>query len=98
LRWQGLPGTLPTDDYPSAQLVPMASVRDALPAGVATITPKQRKVELAKRNRDLAVRLRTSSNQARGVLERALHQLMDIVGERPVLAIYAGSSLATAKH
>jgi hypothetical protein len=98
LRWQGLPGVLPTDDYPTAQLVPMASIRDALPAGVPTISPKQRKVELTKRNRDLAIRLRTSSNQARGVLERALHQLISAVGERPVLAIYAGSSLATAER
>lgn len=98
LRWQGLPAPLPADDYPSAQVVPLASVRDALPTGTRTVSPAQRKAELAKRNRDLAIRLRTSSNQARRVLENALHQLMDVAGERPVLAIYAGSSLAAAKH
>ena len=39
------------------------------------------------------MRVRASSNQARPVLDDALHQLMGIVGARPVLALYAGSSL-----
>jgi hypothetical protein len=70
------------------------SARDALPADTPTVTPKQRTAEQAKRNRDLAIRLRSSSNQARPIIDGALHQLMGIVGEKPVLAIYAGSSLA----
>jgi hypothetical protein len=94
LRWQGLPGPLPTDDSPTGQLVPIASVRSALPAGTPTVTAAARRKELAQRNRDLAVRLRTSSNQARPVLDAALQQLMGVVGEKPVLTIYAGSSLA----
>jgi hypothetical protein len=70
-------------------------VRDALPADTPMVTPAQRKAEQAKRVRDLAVRLRTSSNQAAPVIKPALHQLMGIVGAKPVLAIYAGSSLTT---
>ncbi len=97
LRWQGLPAPLPSDDAPTGQLVPIASVRDALPADTPTVTPAQRRAELAKRNRDVAVRVRTSSNQAKPILEGALRQLMGIVGEKPVLAIYAGSSLTAAK-
>lgn len=93
LRWQGLPGPLPAEDAPTGQLVPISSLRDALPAGTPTVTPAQRKAELATRNRDTAVRVRTSSNQARPVIDAALHQLMGIVGAKPVLAIYAGSSL-----
>jgi hypothetical protein len=97
LRWQGLPGPLPADDAPTAQLVPITSVRDALPTDTPTITPGQRKAELAKRNRDTAVRVRSSSNQARPIIDGALQQLMGIVGEKPVLAIYAGSSLTARK-
>jgi hypothetical protein len=93
LRWQGLPTALPSDLYPTGEVVPITSVRDALPADTPTVTPAQRKADQAKRVRDLAVRLRTSSNQARPIIAGALHQLMGIVGEKPVLAIYAGSAL-----
>lgn len=95
LRWQGLPGPLPTGLYPTGRLVALSSVRDALPAGTPTVSAAARRSELARRNRDLAVRLRTSSNEARPIIVRALRQLMDVVGERPVLAIYAGSTLAS---
>ncbi len=98
LRWQGLPGPLPADDAPTAELVPISSVRDALPTDTPTITPAQRKAELAKRSRDTAVRVRTSSNQARPIIDGALRQLMGIVGDKPVLAIYAGSSLTAHKR
>jgi len=94
LRWQGLPAPLPSDLYPTGQLVPITAVRDALPAGTPRVTPAQRKAEQTKRARDLAVRLRSSSNQARRIIDGALHQLMGVVGERPVLSIYAGSALA----
>jgi len=93
LRWQGLPAALPSDQFPTGQVVPIASVRDALPADTPTVTPAQRKAEQTKRSRDLAIRLRSSSNQARPIIDSALHQLMGIVGDKPVLAIYAGSSL-----
>jgi hypothetical protein len=93
LRWQGLPSALPNDLYPTGQVVPIASVKDALPADTPSVTPAQRKAEVATRKRDLAVRLRSSSNDGRAVIDGALHQLMAVVGDQPVLAIYAGSSL-----
>jgi hypothetical protein len=93
LRWQGLPALLPTDLFPTGQVVPIASVKDALPADTPTVTSTQRKAQQAKRNRDLAVRLRSSSNQARGIIDGALQQMIDVVGAEPVLRIYAGSSL-----
>jgi hypothetical protein len=98
LRWQGLPGPLPSDDYPTGQVVPITSVRDALPADTPTVSPKARTQELAQRNRDVAVRVKASSNQARPIIEDALHQLMGIVGRQPVLTIYAGSSLASDRR
>ncbi len=93
LRWQGLPSALPSELYPTGQVVPIASVKDALPADTPSVTPAQRSTEVEHRNRDLAVRIHSSSNQARTVIDGALHQLMAIVGDDPVLAIYAGSSL-----
>ncbi len=98
LRWQGLPAALPSELYPTGQVVPITSVRDALPADTPTVTPAQRRAEQAQRARDLAVRLRSSSNQARPVIDGALHQLMGIVGAKPVLAIWAGSSLTAGKR
>jgi hypothetical protein len=97
LRWQGLPAPLPADDAPTGQLVPISSVRAVLPADTPTVSPSQRKAEQATRSRALAVRLRSSSNQARVVIDDALHQLMGVVGTKPVLAIYAGSSLSGKK-
>ena len=49
LRWQGLPAALPSDLYPTGQVVPITSVRDALPAGTPTVTPAQRTTEQAQR-------------------------------------------------
>jgi hypothetical protein len=94
LRWQGLSGALAAGDAPTSQVVPLASVRSALPADTPMVTPAQRKQQLAQRNRDLAKRLRTSSNEARGLLTGYLQQVATTVGRAPVLSLYAGSSLS----
>jgi hypothetical protein len=95
LRWQELTGTLPASDFPTSRVVALSAVRSALPPGTPTITPAQRKQQLAARDKAEAHRLRTSSNQAAGVLTRYLHQLSLDVGRGPILTIYAGSSLAS---
>ena len=95
LRWQELPAPLAAADAPTSKVVPVDSVRSLLPADTPMVTPAQRKLQLARRNRDLASRLRTSSNQARGLLTDYLRQVADAVGRAPVLSIYAGSALAS---
>ena len=95
LRWQELTGTLPPDDDPTSQVVALSDVRSTLPAGTPTITPAQRKAALAARDKAEAHRLRTSSNQAAGLLTGYLHQIATDVGRGPLLALYAGSSLVS---
>jgi hypothetical protein len=93
LRWQELPGALPAADDPTSQVVPLASVRSALPAGTPTVAPSQRKPQLAARDKAVARRVRGSSNDAQQLLTRYLHQLAAAVGRGPLLSIYAGTSL-----
>ena len=69
-------------------------MRSVLPADTPTVSPAQRRAQLAQRNRDLAVRLRTSSNEAKELLTGYLTQIADVVGRAPLAAIYAGSSFA----
>ena len=95
LRWQELPGTLAESDYPTSQVVPTESVRSVLPPDTPTVSSTQRRAQLAQRNRDLAVRLRTSSNEAKDLLTGYLEQIASTVGNRRLAAIYAGSSLAS---
>jgi hypothetical protein len=95
LRWQELSGTLAESDYPMSQVVPLASLRDALPPDTPAVSPAQRTALLAQRNRDLAVRLRTSSNEAKDLLTGYLQQIAGAVGNRRLAAIYAGSSLVS---
>ena len=94
LRWQELSGPLESADHPTSEVVPLASVRSVLPADTPTVSPAERRAQLAQRNRDLAVRLRTSSNEAGELLTGYLTQIADLVGRGPLAAIYAGSSLA----
>ena len=94
LRWQELSGPLDAADHPTSKVVPLASVRGVLPPDTPTVSPAQRRAQLAQRNRDLAVRLRSSSNEARELLTGYLTQIADQVGRGPIAAIYAGSSLA----
>ena len=70
-------------------------MRSALPADTPKVSPGQRRQQLAQRNRDLAIRLRTSSNQARGLLTGYLRQIAAMAGRAPVVSLYAGSSLAS---
>jgi hypothetical protein len=93
LRWQELPGPLPPGDDPTSRVVPLTSVRSALPAGTPTVTPSQRRTQLAARDRAVARRVRSSSNDAQRVLTGYLHQLAAAVGRGPLLSIYAGTSL-----
>lgn len=95
LRWQGLPGPLPVGEAPTAQVVPLASVRGALPSATPTISPRVRGKEFAARAKALGRRLRISSNQA---VETAgyLRQLAGEVGTQKVMAIYRGTPLPAA--
>ena len=95
LRWQELSGPLAESDYPTSHVVPLASVRSVLPRDTPTVSPAQRTAQLAQRNRDLAVRLRTSSNQAKRLLTGYLKQVAGLVGNRGLAATYDGSSLAS---
>ena len=94
LRWQELSGPLDPADNPTVEVAPLAAVRSVLPADTPTVSPAQRRAQLAERNRDLAVRLRTSSNEAKELLTGYLTQIADVVGSAPLAAIYAGSSFA----
>ena len=52
VRYDGTGGTpLPAEHQPTAQLVPLALLRDVLPAGTPTITAEARRVALAARRR-----------------------------------------------
>jgi hypothetical protein len=93
LRWQELTGALPAADNPTSQVVPLASVRSVLPAATPTVTPSQRKAQLAARDKAVARRVRSSSNEAQRLLTVYLRQLASAVGRGPVLSIYAGTSL-----
>jgi hypothetical protein len=95
LRWQELTGALPPSDDPTSQVVALSAVHSALPAGTPTVTPAQRKVQLASRDTAEAHRLRTSSNQAEGVLTGYLRQIATDVGRGPLLAVYTDSTLAS---
>jgi hypothetical protein len=96
LRWQELPAALPATDNPTSQVVALSAVRGTLPADTPTVTPAQRKTQLTARNKAEARRLRTSSNQAAGVLTGYLRQISADVGRGPLLAIFAGSTLSSA--
>jgi hypothetical protein len=96
LRWQELPAALPPNDDPISQVVALTAVRSALPTGTPTVTPAQRKTQLAERDNAEARRLRTSSNQAAGVLTGYLRQISTDVGRGPLLAIFAGSTLGSS--
>jgi hypothetical protein len=95
LRWQELTGTLPSSDDPTSQVVALSAVRSTLPAGTPTVTPAQRKAQLAARDKAEAHRLRTSSNQSEGVLTSYLRQIADDVGRGPLLAVYTDSILGS---
>jgi hypothetical protein len=95
LRWQELTGTLPPGDDPTSQVVALSAVRSVLPAGTPTVTPAQRKAQLAARDKAESHRLRTSSNQAEGVLTGYLRQIATDVGRGPLLAVYTDSILGS---
>jgi hypothetical protein len=59
------------------------------------MTPAQRTAALAARDKAEAHRLRTSSNQAAGLLTGYLRQIATGVGRGPLLALYTGSSLGS---
>ena len=95
LRWQELTGTLPPGEDPTSQVVALSAVRSVLPAGTPTVTPAQRKAQLAARDKAEAHRLRTSSNQAEGVLTGYLRQIATDAGRGPLLAVYTDSILGS---
>jgi hypothetical protein len=89
-RWQELPGNLPVSDNPSAQVVPLSSVRSVLPADTPVVSPVQRFLQLAVRDLGVARRIVTSSNQARGFLARDLAEIAVAVGPSNLYSIYQG--------
>jgi len=96
LRWQGLPAPLPASANPTAQLVPLASVRDALPSDTPTVSSAARDKQLDQRNRAVARRVRTSSNEAAALLTGYLRQVANEVGRNRVLGLYGDSTLRSA--
>ena len=70
-------------------------MRSALPPDTPTVVRAQRQAQLASRDRAVARRLRTSSNQAADVLTGYLRQVAGDVGQGPLRSIYAGSSLGS---
>ena len=58
MRWQGLQRGLTDEQQPTAQKVPLARLRDYLPADTRSVTPEQRATQVAQRR--LAVLARDS--------------------------------------
>ncbi len=89
-RWQELSGTLAPDQDPTAQVVPLSSVRGVLPADTPSVSPLGRFLEISLRDYGVARRILTSSNQARPYLAADLAEIANAVGPANIYPIYQG--------
>jgi len=81
MRWQGLDEDLPPADFPTAEIVDLASLRSELPADTPTIDPPTRQRLLAIREILASRRLRQTGGPVRELALR-LGELARVLGTR----------------
>jgi len=79
LRWQGLTHPLAADEWPGAEVVPLADLQQHLPTTTPIVDAMDRERRLRDRARELTTRF-SGADPARALLELRIKQLQRLLG------------------